>query len=143
MKEKKVEVKVQKIGINNWFNDENLTMLRAKQSVLNDPENHTLSKIVNSKEVYQIIYFAEHPTEDGSGTSLEQRVLLTDLKDVEDITFLVIMTNLAGCSFETVQNYPEKIDAIIGEYLFGEKWDFTSPTEEYRRFLKHKNPSSE
>lgn len=142
MMKEKVEVKVQEIGIKEWFNDENLPMLKAKQNFLNDPENQTLKKIVNSEVVYQIIYSAEHPTESGSGINIEQRVLLTDLEDVNDITFLTMTTNLAGCRYETQQEYPEMVDQIIIEFIFGEKWDFTTPAEEYRRYMKHRNTSN-
>ncbi len=63
IEKRKIDVKVLKVGLKEWINDENLSMYKALQEMGCDPEMYPLDQIAEQKDVYQIIYTAEHPKE--------------------------------------------------------------------------------
>lgn len=134
----KVEVKVLKIGLKEWLNDKTIPFHKALQQMLDDPQMHPLEQIAERDEVYQIIYTAVHEGDNGF-TSTEQRVFITDLEHVMDFTLVAMITNLAGCRYERLYDYPDELKQIISKYCFGQGWYYTSPKEEYQKHRKYMN----
>jgi hypothetical protein len=138
MKKEKVVISVNQIVIEESFNNEDFPMLYEQQGFMNESEYKTLQKFSNNEVIYLVTRTLDIPAEDLDVTQVKQRIFLTDLESVVELTS--IMWHISNrMSFRDISNYPERLNDIIQEYVLGENWDFNNVIthcEELRQYLK-------